>query len=69
MCGRFTLRTSWQRFVLRVTDPPELFASPFNVAFTQQVLSAHEDAEHLDCPLVPPTIRESGPRFTAMEGG
>ena len=44
MCGRYTLRTPWQRlaeyFGLRVTDLPELFADRFNIAPSQPVLNA-----------------------------
>jgi hypothetical protein len=43
MCGRYTLRTLWQRlaehFGLRVTDVPERFVPRFNVAPTKQVLT------------------------------
>src|SRR6516165_5429258 len=48
MCGRYTLRTPWQRlaehFGLRVSDLPELFAPRFNVAPSQQVLTIRQDA-------------------------
>jgi putative SOS response-associated peptidase YedK len=47
VCGRYTLRTPWQRlaeqFGLRVTEVPELFANRFNVAPSQSVLAVGPD--------------------------
>lgn len=49
MCGRYTLRTHWQKiadyFGILVTDVPELFAARYNGAPTQQVLAVRQDAE------------------------
>jgi putative SOS response-associated peptidase YedK len=47
MCGRYALRTPWQRiaeyFGIPIADVPELFAARYNVAPTQQVLAVRQD--------------------------
>jgi putative SOS response-associated peptidase YedK len=54
MCGRYTLRTPWQRlaehFNLRVTDLPELFQPRYNVAPTQSVMSVGPNREGQPAP-------------------
>jgi putative SOS response-associated peptidase YedK len=47
MCGRYSLATPWQRlaekFGIRVADVPELFASRWNIAPSQNVLAVGPD--------------------------
>jgi SOS response associated peptidase (SRAP) len=54
MCGRYTLRTPWQRlathFSLRVTDLPELFGARFNIAPSQSVLAIGPNREGQPAP-------------------
>jgi hypothetical protein len=54
MCGRYTLRTPWQRLAehygLRVTDLPWLFAPRFNVAPTQAVQAIGPNREGQPAP-------------------
>jgi putative SOS response-associated peptidase YedK len=54
MCGRYTLRTFWQRlgdqFGMRVTDLPDLFADRYNIAPSQSVLAVGPNRESLPAP-------------------
>jgi putative SOS response-associated peptidase YedK len=56
MCGRYSLRTPWQRlaehFGMRVADVPELFADRYNIAPSQQLLAVRQDAEGTRHPAV-----------------
>jgi putative SOS response-associated peptidase YedK len=72
MCGRYTLRTPWQRladhFGMPVTDVPELFADRYNIAPTGHPLAIRHEPDELDAMAASGTMnnaRREEPDFPA----